>query len=357
MNDKTNHLVIAQTKLHEKIRVIQENTPPARVFSLVGSVLQKITRKNSPYHWTISATILAILSPLPTVILCFMLNETYQWNALGFRWIGYIELGLATAVIGYLLIKFMLKNIRTHIVNSIQRVDDVENLGIVLARAGETKLNKTFVVLFAFFWCFSYSLISSLFLRQFIGIGLTIGTLVFGFLIGGSIYLMFWAVYFMGKISSYGYNLYKTSPAHSEVIYIYRRIFNTALYVIAVWLTILTVVNAFNELAIWLAIGIAWVPTIVLFARSQNSMHQIIRKAKWATLNDLQHQIEEVHKSDLADKNNLETINRLMNYHERIRVTPNSSLDLKAVLNFINQLTLPFIGFLIANFETVISFF
>jgi hypothetical protein len=55
--------------------------------------------------------------------------------------------------------------------------------------------------------------------------------------------------------------------------------------------------------------------------------------------------------SDIADKNNIEAINRLMDYHERVRATPNSTLSLGTGLNFVNQLALPLIGLLVANID------
>jgi hypothetical protein len=50
-------------------------------------------------------------------------------------------------------------------------------------------------------------------------------------------------------------------------------------------------------------------------------------------------------------------INRLMDYHERIRATPNSNLNLQSLGNFLNQLALPLLGFLLANIDTVINLF
>ena len=53
----------------------------------------------------------------------------------------------------------------------------------------------------------------------------------------------------------------------------------------------------------------------------------------------------------------MEAINRLMDYHDRIKATRNSALDLRAGLNFLNSLLLPLLAFLLANLKEVLKLF
>jgi len=60
---------------------------------------------------------------------------------------------------------------------------------------------------------------------------------------------------------------------------------------------------------------------------------------------------------NIAEKETVEAINRLMDYHDRIKATRNSALDLRAGLNFLNSLLLPLLAFLLANLKEVLKLF
>jgi len=44
-----------------------------------------------------------------------------------------------------------------------------------------------------------------------------------------------------------------------------------------------------------------------------------------------------------------------MDYHDRIKGTPNSALDFRAVLSFVNSLLLPLLAFLLSNMKGLIG--
>ena len=44
-----------------------------------------------------------------------------------------------------------------------------------------------------------------------------------------------------------------------------------------------------------------------------------------------------------------------MDYHDRIKATPNSALNFRAGLNFLNSLLLPILAFVVANLKDVIN--
>jgi len=58
---------------------------------------------------------------------------------------------------------------------------------------------------------------------------------------------------------------------------------------------------------------------------------------------------------NLTEKEKIESINRLMDYHDRIKGTPNSALDFRAVLSFVNSLLLPLLAFLLSNMKGLIG--
>jgi hypothetical protein len=53
----------------------------------------------------------------------------------------------------------------------------------------------------------------------------------------------------------------------------------------------------------------------------------------------------------------MDRLGKLMDYHDRIRDTPNSALNFRAGLNFLNSLLLPILAFVAANLRDVVNFF
>jgi hypothetical protein len=87
-------------------------------------------------------------------------------------------------------------------------------------------------------------------------------------------------------------------------------------------------------------------------------MAKIITRAKWKKLNEIQAQIEKLEvEENIVEKETMEAVNRLMDYHDRIRATRNSALDLRAGLNFLNSLLLPLLAFLLGNLKEVLKLF
>ena len=94
------------------------------------------------------------------------------------------------------------------------------------------------------------------------------------------------------------------------------------------------------------------------YISTQHILVKIISRAKWKTLNAIQAEIEEVQAQvKITDKETMDVINRLIDYHNRIKAARNSALDLRGGLNFLNSLLLPLVAFMLANLDKVIAFF
>ncbi len=75
-------------------------------------------------------------------------------------------------------------------------------------------------------------------------------------------------------------------------------------------------------------------------------------------LNDIQVKIEKLQVQDeIPTKDTLEHINALMDYHDRVRTTRSSALDVRTGLNFLQSLLLPVIGLLLAYTREIIKLF
>jgi len=103
---------------------------------------------------------------------------------------------------------------------------------------------------------------------------------------------------------------------------------------------------------------LAWGPLTALFVFNQRALAKIITRAKWKTLNEIQAQIERLRaQEDIPSEQTLAHLGKLMDYHDRIKATRNSALDLRAGLNFLNSLLLPLIAFLLTNLDKVLKLF
>jgi hypothetical protein len=95
-----------------------------------------------------------------------------------------------------------------------------------------------------------------------------------------------------------------------------------------------------------------------MFITNQNSLSKIIRRAKWKALNEIQAKVEKLQVvENFENKETMDAINRLMDYHDRVNATRNSALDFRTYLNFINSLLLPLLAFILGNLDLVLNLF
>jgi hypothetical protein len=157
------------------------------------------------------------------------------------------------------------------------------------------------------------------------------------------------------KLRRYNLKLFTADPASSELISRLSGVLAFYLYFVsivsAIW-TLLTSTWVPTPAAGIALVLIFWLPIIAMFALSQSGLSSLVRRAKWKTLNEIQAQVEELRVSNnLKDKETMEAINRLMDFHDRVKATRNSALNSGAILSFINSLLLPLLAFLLGNLD------
>jgi hypothetical protein len=97
-------------------------------------------------------------------------------------------------------------------------------------------------------------------------------------------------------------------------------------------------------------------PMVIMYAAGQYHLSDVIVRAKWKILNEVQTKIEELsNQEEIPDKETLDRLSKLMDYHDRIKSTPNSALNLRVSLNFLNSLLLPILAFVLANYSDVVQ--
>jgi len=101
-----------------------------------------------------------------------------------------------------------------------------------------------------------------------------------------------------------------------------------------------------------------WTPIVVIFVTSHIGLSNIIQRNKWKTLNSIQERVHAFQMDHpMPSKDEREYLTWLFDYHERVKATPNSSIDLKSGIGFLNSLLLPVIAFILGNIDTILKLF
>lgn len=174
-------------------------------------------------------------------------------------------------------------------------------------------------------------------------------------------YLFPFYVAFPSQLNRYQFDLYTADPSSSEVVGRLSRLLTFILYVtlgfivqLTVGLTLLGVLTSRTPLAGFVFSIFVWAPTVILYGAGQYHLSDLISRAKWKILNDVQAKIEALYGEDeIPDKDNLDRLNKLMDYHDRIKSTADSALNFRSSLNFLNSLLLPVLAFVFTNLDKV----
>ena len=175
------------------------------------------------------------------------------------------------------------------------------------------------------------------------------------------VYLLLAVVVLSAKLRRYDLKLFASDPSSSELVSHLSSELGFFVYYVGVYAAIVTLVFALS--GILLSFGILlvllyWLPITAIFILNQTSLSSIIRRAKWKTLNEIQAKVEKLQSmQNFEDKETMEAINRLMDYHDRVKETRNSAIDLSTILNFINSLLLPLLAFILGNLDLVLNLF
>jgi hypothetical protein len=163
------------------------------------------------------------------------------------------------------------------------------------------------------------------------------------------------------SLRRYDLKLFAADPSSSELISRLSFILSLGIYLVASYASIATLSAAptgFIPAAGIILISVLWLPLIFIFILNQTSLSSIIRRAKWKTLKEIQAKVETLQaKRNFEDKETMDSINRLMDYHDRVKATRDSALDFRAYLNFLNSLLLPLLAFVLGNLNTILTLF
>jgi hypothetical protein len=198
-------------------------------------------------------------------------------------------------------------------------------------------------------------------LGVFIGYGLTFPIMVITIFFTAFLYLFLMVMLLSARLRGYDLKLFAADPSNSALVSHLSGKLGIGIYLVALFASIQTLSTAmtgFLPVVGIVLVLILWLPIISMFILNQTSLAAIIRRAKWQTLNEIQLKVEKLQATEnFEDKEIMEAMNRLLDYHDRVKATRNSAIDLGTILHFINSLLLPLLAFVLGNLDTVLALF
>jgi hypothetical protein len=195
------------------------------------------------------------------------------------------------------------------------------------------------------------------------GYGLVFSMLFWSVFLYVFFYQFLMAILLSARIRRYDLKLFAADPSSSEIISRLSSELSWVIYLVAVYgiiglISVRLIFGSIDPYVVIVQLLFAWLPVILLFVLIQTGLSDIIRRAKWKTLNEIQTRVEKLQAAqNFEDKESMDAINRLMDYHDRVKATRDSALDFRTYLSFINSLLLPLLAFILGNLDLVLNLF
>jgi hypothetical protein len=328
----------------------------------IGKSIRRITRSEISMPYWGSGLVVALIIILIGVLISAILNEIHDSTLskviLMVVWtttIGYI------CIVGiYQIIRLLYETLYESVIDSMETIPDLDNLYGWLSTASRIRTQALFSIGFAAIMTACFLPIIWQLGPLYPRFGLTAVAIPVFFQGGITVYYLLPFMDLISRLGTYKFRLYSTDPSSSEVVECLSRMFNKTTLLGAEIEAVLTfglvILGFLQQPSFWVWIGVSWFILFVNFAAYQSVLTKIITRTKRAKLNDIQAQIEKLELNEnISEQRTMDAINRLMDYHDRIKNTPNSAINVRSTLNFINSLLLPVIGFFLGNIEAVMK--
>ncbi|HEX6271367.1 MAG TPA: hypothetical protein VFZ43_14105, partial [Anaerolineales bacterium] len=316
-----------------------------------------------PSYWT-NGIVLTVLTFLLGLGLSFLVRETLSTAELVFTlWAS--AMGALSLIANKVNVRAFLNTFHGPLLERMERSVDLEDLGSWLKRN----------------FRLSFPLIFGLLLGPALGLALYNGwrtghgnpTFHVGSFLTITLACMeaMWVGYYLypfylmfpPQLHRYHFDLYTPDPSSSEVVGRLSRLLTFILYVTMGYIIQLMIGLGFFDVLSEQTIVPGFIlsllvisPMVIMYAAGQYHLSDLITRSKWKMLNEVQTKIEKLYGGeDIPDKETLDRLSKLMDYHDRIKSTPNSALNFRASLNFLNSLLLPILAFVFANLDKVLE--
>ena len=314
------------------------------LLNIPGRIIQK---RMISFYWSAAIICSTIL------VVGYGLSALWgEFNASNLQIIRIEFLGVGLAYLSLIIFKNARNTVIGKIKNNIlDELDDENNLKDL-----EKWLRLFSNVRAHLIFCIFYAIIFWAGLREeFMGYGANFTVFSVAFIWGIPMYFLLTFILLPYRMGKYEFHVYSPDPSSSKIIFDLSRLFQGLVYLYAIVASGSMIFIAYSGLLPLLALPslfVAWVPIIALFAINQSALSSIIIKGKRNTLMEIQRQVENIQKDDeLVEKDIMEKVVRLMDYHDRVKATKNAAFDLRAGLDFLNSLLLPVVGFFIGKID------
>lgn len=162
------------------------------------------------------------------------------------------------------------------------------------------------------------------------------------------------------QIKDFDLALFEANPAGSETITKLSEWFSGFVYLLSIYGTLQTFgLIRLGLLSYFLAMLFSfWTPIVFIFITSHIGLASIIQRNKWKTLNSIQQKVSAFQMDhSMPSKDDREYLFWLLDYHERVKATQNSAIDLRSSASFLNSLLLPVVAFILGNMDTLLKLF
>ena len=301
------------------------NTLIDAILDGTGKIIAKITGGKTQVSFWYSAAILCLFILLLGTGSSIILGETgpIRQSIIPVEIFGVI-LAYVSLVIFKLYIGHFLSYLSKHILSAIISVDNWGDFHLWLRSLCNHQLHFVFIMIYGLtlgtYTTYAFSWLN----KGFIGFGPAITCCLVAIIWGLPMYLLIVFLYLPFRLSKYEYRLFKIDPGSSEVIVHLLGLLGELVYFYAIVAGASMAYLAFTKLLssttmVLISILVAWLPITILFISNHYAVTRIITRAKWRELNEIQAQIEEIRMGgSLAEKESMEKINRLIEYHDRL---------------------------------------
>jgi hypothetical protein len=326
-----------------------------------GYMVQRIlhTPKLPPYWY--SAIVFCLGSQLITFGINIALGEN---DALGRLMIGTLSGHLQTflsLVITSISARQLIAGLCLYIPDATKSAKDLADFQCWLTDFSNSQRAlwklSLFCIPLAMIFVLGYSLQIGAFAGFGIATSITMSTIV-GF---SHVYYAILFLRYSDRLANYDFELFEANPSDSKIIHNLARLLDNFAFLTAANQTLVLIVVAFGGLPLapvaFIAL-IACITTLTLFVTNHRTLSKIIQRAKWNTLIEVQTQIKSLQsENERLDKDTLEYVQKLLTYHDYVKHTPNSALNISTAITLGRSLLLPTGVFLISNFETIRNLF
>ena len=322
------------------------------ILEAVGRILQKLTRRTQPPAPWISALTIALLVSLIASLISLVTGGVSRY---GYRTIAF---GGVLIFLNLIIAKTTLDRtfatLQDRLLDGLESTAGLTGLRDWLDSVGDTK-RPALIGLLIYAAYVIFILPNPIENPGPVDIAVVGGVMLLwtGFLI----YFMYLFAVLPLRLGRCQFKLHAEDPVSTEVLEDWSGMMNFAAYMFAFMLamgTLFTVTMETFELRALAFVIPRWLPLIALFVVNQVAISGVIRRSKRKSLNEVEVQMAELRpREDPPEHETMETLLWLWDYHDRIKGTRSTILDIMGIINLVNTLLIPLLAFLVANREVI----